>query len=138
LVNIGEVVLEKDLVEQTLNFLPKSMESLSNILLYWFESFTLNNFIAILLHDKAKKELRRKRIDNEELFFKTKFGKIKNQHEKNNHKVPITKHEGNDNFCENPNHWMCHEIKHHNNEHEDLKTTINMIEKGSGEEVDNF
>ncbi len=90
------------------------------------------------MHDKAKKELRRKRIDNEEIFFKTKFGKIKNQHEKNNHKGPITKHEGNYDFCKNPNHWMCNEIKRHSNEHEGLKTTIDMIEKGSGEEVDNF
>jgi hypothetical protein len=34
LANTGEVILEKDLVEQILNFLPESMESLSNILLY--------------------------------------------------------------------------------------------------------
>jgi hypothetical protein len=33
---------------------------------------------------------------------------------------------------------MCNEIKRHSNEHEGLKTIINMIEKGSGEEVDNF
>jgi len=33
---------------------------------------------------------------------------------------------------------MCNEIKRHSNEHEGLKTTIDMIEKGSGEEVDNF
>jgi hypothetical protein len=33
-VNIGEVVCEKDLVEQILNYLLESMESLSNILLY--------------------------------------------------------------------------------------------------------
>jgi hypothetical protein len=138
LANIEEVILEKDLVEQILNFLLESMESLSNILLYRTELFTLNDLIVILLHDKAKKELRRKRIDNEELFFKTKFGKIKNRHEKNNHKGPITKHEGNYNFCKNPNHWMCNEIKRHSNEHEGFKTTINMIIKGSGEEVDNF
>ncbi len=125
-------------MEQILNFLPKNMESLSNILLYQSKLFTLNDLIVILLHDKAKKEPKRKRIDNEELFFKTKFGKIKNQHEKNNHKGQITKHEGNYNFCKNPNHWMCNEIKRHSNEHEGLKTIINMIEKGSGEEVDNF
>ncbi len=78
LVNIGKVVCEKDLMEQILNFLPKNMESLSNILLYWFEFPTFNDLIGILLHDEAKKELRRKRTKNETFFFKTKFGKVKN------------------------------------------------------------
>ncbi len=138
LVNIGEAVLEKDLMEQILNSLPKSMESLSNILLYRFGFFTFNNLIAIFLHDEIKKELRRKKTDNETFFFKTKFGKINNQYEKNNHKGLVTEHENNYKFCENPNHWMCNEIKCHSNDRECFKTTINMIEEGSGEEVDNF
>jgi hypothetical protein len=91
---IREVVPKKDLVEHILNFLPKSMESLSNILLYWSKLPTLNDLIGILLHDEAKKELKGKKTKNEALLFNTKFGKIKNQHEKNNHKGPITKHEG--------------------------------------------
>jgi len=53
-VNIGEVVCEKDLVEQILKYLLESMESLSNILLYQYELLTCNDLIGILLHDKAK------------------------------------------------------------------------------------
>jgi hypothetical protein len=99
LVNIGEMVPKKDIVEQILNSLPKNMESLSNILLYRSKLPTFNDLIRILLHDEAKKELRGKRTKNEALFLKTEFGKVKNWHEMNNHKGLITKHEGNCNFC---------------------------------------
>ncbi len=120
------------------------MESLSNILFYRFELPTFNDLTRILLHDKATKELRGKRIKNEALLLKTKFGKVKNQHERNNHKGPITKRESNYNFYRNPDHWTCNyvelsnEIKCHNNDHEHFKIVVNMIEKGNDEEVDNF
>jgi hypothetical protein len=67
--------------------------------LYQFELLTLNDLIGILLHDEAKKEVKGKKTENETLFLKTKFDKVKNQHEKNNHKGPDTKCEGNYNFC---------------------------------------
>ncbi len=142
--NIREAVLEKDMVQQILYSLLENMESFLNILLYQSEFPTFNNLTGILLHDKAIKELRGKRIKNEAFLLKTKFGKVKNQRERNNHKGLITKCEGNYNFCKNPDHWMCNyvelsnEIKCHNNEHERFKTVVNMIEKWSDEEVDNF
>jgi len=48
---------------------------------------------------RPKKEFKGKRTKNEALFLNTKFGKIKNQHAKNNHKGPIAKCEGNCIFC---------------------------------------
>jgi len=55
------VVPKKDLVEHILNFLPKSMESLSNILLYWSKLPTLNDLTGILLHDEARRNLKGRR-----------------------------------------------------------------------------
>jgi hypothetical protein len=58
LANIGETNVEEKLVEQILNSLPKSMESLSTILIYCFNLLNLNGLTRILLHDKAKEGLK--------------------------------------------------------------------------------
>jgi len=107
LANIGETIVEEDLVEQILNFLPKSMESLSTILIFSFNLFHLNGLIRILLHDEAKEELKGKKIENGTFLIKSKFNKAKlHQYDKNTCKGLTTKHEGNWKFFQNPNYEM--------------------------------
>jgi hypothetical protein len=100
LTNIGSTIAKKDLVEHILNSLPKSMESLSTILIYCSNFLNLNGLTIIFLHDKAKGELKGKKIEIGTFLIKSKFNKAKlHQYDKNTCKGLTTKHEGNWKFC---------------------------------------
>lgn len=63
----------------------KNYESLTSTLIYHLDNLpTLGELIWILLHYETKKEITGKKVENEVLFFKTRFNKAKiHGHKKN-------------------------------------------------------